>query len=162
MLLVDEYYKSMILDSVSTPLPIDYYWVLDLSIKDFTLTPLLILEEIISKTHTIEINGFAFKLPSPWHILVYDEDTMEIDMACVGENLAGNNFTAMVTGPKTSNVKPGKIRVVDYSPEDISYAPSLGKHQMLCHPISPNEWINVSPSDIYNRYIKNCIVGDLL
>lgn len=161
MLILDENCHSIILDSVMTPLITNYFWILDLEIKDFTLTPLLILEEIIAPTVTLRILGFEFKLPANWTMLVYSEETMQVDVVDIGK-LAGNDFTSLICGPRMSTVKPGHVIVTDYTPEFVNYAPSLSKHQMLCHPIGPDEWVNVAPSDVFNKYLKNNVVGDIL
>lgn len=161
MLIFDENTQAIIIDSVTTPVLTEYFWVLDLSIMDYTIAPLMILEEIISPTITLSIRGFRFDLPANWSILVYSDETMQLDVVDVGD-LAGNDFTAMIYGPNTSIVSSGEIRSVDYSPETINYAPSLSKHQMLCHPISPDEWVNVAPSDVYNKYLRERSVGDII
>ena len=161
MLVFDENDRAIIIDSVTTPLTTDYFWVLDMDIMDFTLTPLLMLEETISPHHTLNVLGFSFKVPTPWYILVYSEETMEVDTAPI-KKLSGKDFTCFISGFNTPTVLPGIIRVVDYQVEDISFGPSLNKNQMLCHPIAPEMWILLSPSDMYNKYLKDCTVGNIL
>jgi len=160
MLIFDENTNAIIIDSITTPLLTEYFWVLDLEMRDFTLTPLLVLEEVVAPTVTLEVLGFRFKLPATWCMLVYAEDTMQIDVIENGE-LAGKDFTAMVAGTEIAMVRPGKVKLLDYTPEDCNYVPSLAKNQMLCHPIGPNEWVNVAPSDPYNKYLKDLVVGDI-
>lgn len=161
MLIFDDASQAIIIDSVTTPITTDYLWVLDLQLMDYTLTPLLMLEETIAPTLTLQILGFSFKLPANWYILVYSEETMQLDVVHIGE-LAGDDFTAVVYGPNYNMVRGGNIKVVNYETEDINFGPALNKHQMLCHPIGPNEWVNVSPSDVYNKYLKERVTGDLL
>ena len=161
MLIFDENSRPIIIDSVSTPMFTNYFWVLDLNIMDYTLTPLLMLEEIIAPTHTIRVRGFDFKVPSNWCLLSYSEETMQLDVVDVGE-LSGKNFTAMVYGSNMPIVAPGTVIVTNYENEDVNYAPSLSKHQMLCHPIGPDEWVNIAPSDVYNKYLKEKSVGDII
>lgn len=161
MIVFDEHYRAIIIDSVSTPLTIDYFWVLDLDIMDFTLSPLIMLEETISPHHTLDILGFTFKVPTTWNILVYSEETMEVDTAPI-KKISGKDFTGFISGFNTSSVVPGLIRVVDFQVEDISFGPSLNKNQMLCHPVAPDLWVLLSPSDMYNKYLKDCTVGNIL
>lgn len=161
MLIFDENSHAIIIDSVSVPLTTNYLWVLDLVIMDYTVIPLLMLEEIVSPTMTIEIKGFKFDLPTTWSILVYSEETTQIDVVEV-KKLPGNDFTAMIYGPNNSQVQAGKIKVTNYDAEKFNHGPSLNKHQMLCHPIGPDLWVNVSPSDVYNKYLKDCTVGDII
>ena len=55
-----------------------------------------------------------------------------------------------------------RVGSLGYKSDYVNIGPSLGKHQMLCHPISPTEWINVSPSDTYNKHLKNSVIGDIV
>lgn len=161
MLIFDDNANAVIIESVSIPLTTDYFWVLDLSIMDFTVTSLLMLEEIVAPTITLEVQGFSFPLPTTWSMLVYSEETTQIDVVEV-KKLPGNDFTAMVYGPNESRVQPGRVKAINYDTECANYGPSLNKHQMLCHPIGPDLWVNVAPSDVYNKYLKDKIVGDIL
>lgn len=161
MLIFDEHSHAIIIDSVSTPLTTDYFWILDLPNLDFTVAPLLMLEETVGPTHMLNILGFTFPLPTTWSMLVFSEETSQIDVVEV-KDLPGNDFTAMVYGPNESRANPGKIRALDYDTKYANYGPSLNKQQMLCHPIGPDLWVNVAPTDVYNKYLKEKIVGDLL
>jgi hypothetical protein len=164
MLIFDDNNRTIILDDIYTPTPTDFMWVLDLQIMDYTLAPLLVLEEIVCPSIKIKIRGFEFFLPANWNMLIYSEETSELDVVEISE-LAGKEFTSFVydlSNPDIVRYLPGTVTVVDYSPEFTNVAPSLNKHQMLCHPISPTEWVNVSPSDTYNKYLKTAVVGDIL
>jgi len=161
MLIFDENNHAVVIDSVTTPLTTNYFWVLDLEIRDFTLSPFLMLEETVAPHSTLEVLGFQFSLPTTWHLLSYSEETMDIDTVPV-KALSGKNFTSFVHGFDASMVIPGKVKIVDYQVEDVSYGPLLNKHQMLCHPISPETWVIVSPSDVFNKYLKGCTVNDML
>jgi hypothetical protein len=164
MLIFDDNNRTIILDNVYTPTPTDFMWVLDLQIMDYTLAPLLVLEEIICPSIKVRIRGFEFFLPANWNMLVFSEETSELDVVEISE-LAGREFTSFVydiSDPLIVRYKPGLVSVLDYSPEFVNVGPSLNKHQMLCHPISPVEWINVSPSDTYNKYLKTAVIGDIV
>ena len=164
MLIFDDNNRTIILDNVYTPTPTDFMWVLDLQIMDYTLAPLLVLEEIVCPSIKVRIRGFDFFLPANWNMLVFSEETSELDVVEISE-LAGREFTSFIydiSDPNIVRYKPGVVSVLDYSPEYVNVGPSLNKHQMLCHPISPTEWINVSPSDTYNKYLKTAVIGDIV
>jgi hypothetical protein len=161
MLIFDNNNKPIILDSVHTPIIAEYMWVLDLNLMDFTLVPLIILEEILSPTIEIMILGFRFSLPATWNILIVDEETSQLDVVEVS-NLAGKEFQALIYGPTCGKPENHTVTVTNYFPTAINVGASLNKHQMLCHPISPNLWINVAPTDTYNKYFKNMVIGDLI
>lgn len=161
MLLFDEHNKTHIIDSINVPLEIDYFWVLDLSILDFTLAPLLTLEETVCPSLMVQIGGFEFILPASWSILVYDEETMAVDVVEIA-NATGRQFTSLVYGPAKTRADAAHIIITDYLPSHKNVSPVLNKNQMLCHPISINEWVCVSPSDQYSKYLRDLIVGDLI
>ena len=161
MLILDGDNSPIILDSIHGPTLSEYMWVLDLSMLDFTLAPLLMLEEVVCPSIEVMIKGFQFIVPANWNILVYDRDTAQLDVVELAE-CAGREFTAMLYGPHKSSPSPGVITVTNYFVEHKNVGPSLNKHQMLCHPIGPDEWVAVSPSDSYNKYLRDIIIGDLL
>jgi hypothetical protein len=161
MLVFNNKADPVILDSIFVPTPTDYFWVLDLNINDYTLAPLTILEEIICPSITVVIRGFEFTLPAYWNILVYDMETTQLD-AIQLSRLVGREFTALVFGPKKIRPVPAPIQYVDYILEHKNVGPSLAKHQMMCHPIGPTEWVCISPSDTYNKYLKDMLVGDII
>lgn len=161
MLIFDENASPVIIDSIYGPTLTDHMWVLDLTMMDYTLVPLVMLEETICPSMQVRIRGFEFVLPANWTILVYDKETSQLDVVLLSET-AGREFTALVYGPTKPTVIPGQIIVTNYFTEYKNVGPSLNKHQMLCHPISGDEWINISPSDSYNKYLKDTTIGDLI
>lgn len=161
MLIFDNDNKSLILDNIYTPIVADSFWVLDLNIMDFTLAPLIALEELVCSTIEVSIGKFRFNLPTMWNILVVDPDTMQLDVVQVSE-LAGKQFSAFVYGPNAPTFECALINVTDYFSSRKNVGPTIAKHQMLCHPISPAHWVSVAPSDTYNKYFKDKTAGDLI
>ena len=161
MLIFDNNNNAVVLESIYTPTNTEFVWVLDLTIMDYTLAPLLVLEEVISPSIELSIDGFNFVLPTNWNILVVDPETSQLDVVEVSD-LAGKEFVALVYGPNKQMIDMEVITVTNYHPNYINVGPSLNKHQMMCHPISPTTWINVAPSDSYNKYLKNKVAGDII
>lgn len=161
MLVFDNDNEAVVLESIYTPTDTEHVWVLDLIMMDYTLAPLLVLEEVISPSIELLIAGFSFVLPTNWNILVVDTETMQIDVVEISE-LAGKEFVALVYGPEQKRIETEIITVTNYHPNYVNVGPSLNKHQMLCHPISPELWINIAPSDSYNKYLKNKTAGDII
>lgn len=162
MLIFDEKNEAIILDSIFVPTISSDFWILDLEQLDYTLAPIHVLEEVTCPTVRLSIRGFEFNMPANWNVLVYDSiDTMELDVV-EASDLAGRDFTALVYGPDASLVVPGHIRVMDLIINGKNVYPALNKHQMLCHPISPDLWITIAPSDSYNKYLKGRVIGDII
>lgn len=161
MIILDNNNSAVILDSIHVPVLAEYFWVLDLNMYDYTLAPLLILEEVITPSIELQIGNFRFSLPANWNMLVADDDTSQLDVVEIAE-LAGREFKALVYGPNMSMATLETVVVTDYHPHFKNVGPSLNKHQMLCHPISPYGWISVAPTDSYNKYLKELTIGDLI
>ncbi len=161
MIIFDENNLPTILDSILGPTVSEHFWILDLSIMDFTLTPLLMLEEVISPGIQIRILGFEFVLPASWSILVYDQDTTQLDVVQLCD-VGGRSFTAFVYGPNKTFPLPATITATNYFPEFAHVGPSLNKHQMIAAAVSEDQFVLVSPSDSFNKYLKNATIGDLI
>jgi len=161
MLIFDENNHAIMLDSIQGPVLSQYMYVLDLNMMDFTLAPLLVFEEVICPTITLQIRGFQFDVPANWNILISDDETYQLDVVEISE-LAGKEFKALVYGMNMVNVELEPIQVIDYKINHQNVGPSLNKYQMLCHPIDPTAWVNVAPSDAYNKYLKDKVVGDII
>jgi hypothetical protein len=161
MLIFDENNDAIMLDNIQGPVGSEYMYVLDMNIMDFTLAPILVFEEVICPTIRLKIRGFEFDLPANWNILITDDETYQLDVVEISE-LAGKEFKALVYGMEMSMIELEPVQVVDYQPSQQNVGPSLNKFQMLCHPIEPKVWINVAPSDSYNKYLKDKVIGDII
>src|SRR3569832_928533 len=154
MVISDENSFPTIIDSIHTPLGVDYFWVLNLENRDFELSKLEVLEEhMYTPVLVLSILGYIVEVPSDWNILVYSEDTSQLDIASIAEVCRGN-FTAFVFDHVKNFNKPGNIKVIDYMPSGSIHTPSINKMQMLCHHLGPNNWICISPVDNYSKYLK--------
>lgn len=161
MLILDENNKTILIDSIYNPIVSSSMWVLDFNIMDYTLTPINMLEETVCPTSTVEINGFRFKIPTSWYMLVYDDTTTQLDSVSVAD-LTSNNFHIFVYGVNATNAEAAKVRVVDYQLSEKNVYPAFNRHLMLCHPIQGDKWVNISFSDSYNRFLRGKDVSDII
>ena len=160
MIIFDENMEPVIFDNVLTPTHVEYFYTLNLDIIDVTLTPLLALEEIMSPAFVVKIDNFTFHLPTSYHILVYSDETSQVDTVKIHE-LTNTDFSVFGYNSKTDKVKPIYMQIIDYIPEHKFTSPLLYKNQMLCHPISPDCWINITPFDQF-KMITNKVIGDFM
>ena len=128
---------------------------------DFTLQPLTMLEEQTTPILVFRINDYLVEAPTNWNLLVYSEETAQLDVAEISD-LARSKFTAVVYHHEAGKVTPGEVSVVDYHREAHIRNPSLNKHTMLCHHVGPDAWVCLAPTDNYNKYLKYALVGDLM
>lgn len=160
MLICDEQDETIIIESILEPIISNYFWALNLDLLDFTLEPITMVAEKFYPSILVEVNRFKFILPAEWNLLVYDDETMQLDVVEISD-LSISNFTALLGGPKYDFAKPAQVKTLDYKLRVKSAYPSLNKHQMLCHPVSPDSWVMIAPSDSYSKYLKEKTVGDI-
>lgn len=164
MVISDENSYPILIDSIDMGTLTEYFWVLQLSMDgemDFTLQKLKMFEEQTTPTLEFLIGGYLVEAPTNWNILVYSEETGQLDVAEISD-LTRSKFTAVVYLHKTGKVLPGPVSVIDYHREARVRNPSLNKHTMLCHHVGPEGWICIAPTDNYNKYLKDAVVGDLM
>ncbi len=164
MLIFDENYKPVVLDDINNAVMSDYFWVLDLSLMDFIITPLLILEEISSKSLEITVgsSGSPIIVPADWYVLIVADETSNLDLAELGKDIPGMDFSAFTYGLRMRTFEPKRITVTNYYQNFKNITPALSKNQMLCHPISDEAWINITTFDVYNKHFKSILAGDLI
>lgn len=161
MKIIDEQNHITDLVDITAPVKSDHFWVLDLSMMDYTLAPLVVLEEVTCPTFVVEVAGELFDIPASWNMLIYDSETGDVDLIPLCE-MTGRAFTALGFGSARALAKPLPVRIMDYKPYSRNVGPSLNKHQMLCHPITEDIWFTLSSADVYTKYLKNISLGDIL
>lgn len=161
MKVIDEQNDITEIVDITAPVRSEFFWVLDLSIMDYTLAPLAVLEEVSCPTFEVEVGGVEVSLPASWNMLIYDSETGDVDLIPLCE-MTGRSFTALGFGPNRALAKPLSVRIMDYRPYAKNVGPSLNKHQMLCYPINDDTWFTVSAADVYSKYLKNISLGDIL
>lgn len=160
MLILDENNDTIVLNNINDPILTESCWVFDASILDFKLMKVVALEEIVTPGIEVMINRFKFVIPAKWNIMVADMETTQVD--CIeAKNLAARDFSALALGPTALTHQLPVITVTNYFPQYKIVTPIIGKTHMLCHPIASNFWIAISPNDLYNKYMKNVLIGDL-
>lgn len=161
MKILDENNKIVELVDIAAPIRSEFFWVLDLVQRDYTLAPLAVLEEVTCPTFVIEVAGVSFDVPASWNMLIYDAETSDVDLVPLCE-MTGQTFTALGLGPNLALAKPLPVRIMDYKQYTKNVGPSLNKHQMLCHPITDDLWFTMSAADVYTKYLKNVTLGDII
>jgi hypothetical protein len=162
MILLDEHNDPIILDNIDIPFPVSHFWALDLEIMDFTLRELVLNEELEgAKTLRISIHGYSIEAPADWNILIYSPETSELDVVEFSD-LTKHTFSAFVYNHKTEKLVPNVVRVINYDPYTNVQTPSLIKNTMLCHPLGCDMWACIAPTDSYNKYLKDMVIGDLI
>lgn len=168
MMVLPDWGRPLIIDSLSAPMIATHYWVLSGAMVDFTLAPILYLEETTGPTVRLLIEGSEFDVPSSWHMLITDGETYAVDSVSVTA-LAGNPFKAVIFTPSDTNVRIADVAVIEYREKSSVIHPLVQKGQMMCHPIGPKTTNGktvelccvIGPYDL-QRHLTDLAVGDLL
>lgn len=161
MVISDDNYFPILIDNVEVPTRTDMFWTFNLEQRDFMLAPLHMFEEITTPMLVMNILGYSLEVPSHWNALVYSEETSQLDILEISE-ISRGYFTAVVFDHKKNRIIPGPIAVIDYRDDYKIQTVSLHKNTMMCHALGPDYWICLAPSDNYNKYLKNAVIGDLV
>lgn len=161
MVISDENCTPIYIDNIDTPTITDYFWVLELGMLDFTLNELKMFEELTTPALALLINDYFIEVPANWNILIFSEETGQLDVAEMSD-LTKGEFTSLVYLHQKDKIVPGPVKVVDYFRQAQILTPALNKHTMLCHHIGPDGWVCIAPTDNYNRYLKDASLGNLL
>jgi hypothetical protein len=160
MIISDEKCFPILIDNIEVPMVTDMFWTFNLEQKDFMLSPLLMFEELTTPVLVMEILGFSLEVPANWNLLIYSEETSQLDISEIYE-ISRSHHTAVVFDHKKNKIIPGPISVIDYKPECKIQTISLQKDEMMCYPLGYDYWICLASSDNYNKYLKNAVIGDL-
>lgn len=172
MLVLPDFNKPYIIDSLTAPIVIKYNWIFNGPAMDFMLSKISYLEETIGPAVKVRINATEFWMPATWFILVTDEDTFQVDTVNI-QDCAKRKYAALNFSPTDQNARLLDITVIDAVGEDspMTFAhPMINKATALIHPVGPSEprhgrvhQLNVviGPHDLY-KHIAGKVVGDLL
>jgi len=141
MIILPEYNFPYILDNVSGPVIPKFSWFYDVSLNDFVLRPINLLEETQGATVRVRINDFEFNVPASWNLLIVDEETKMVDTIPITQ-CASSSYNAMLMHPETHDYYMSPIVLLDLMvQETCTYVMIPRLHMMLapCGTISaPN------------------------
>jgi hypothetical protein len=109
----------------------------------------------------MNILGYSIEVPTNWNLLCYSEETSQLDILEISE-ISRGIFTIMVFDHKKNRIVPGQPTFLDYKDNQKFQTVSLNKNVMICHALGPDYWLCIAPSDNYNKYLKNAVIGDLI
>lgn len=163
MLILTDYNRGYVLDSLSSPIIPKHFWIFSGPLSDFTLAPLTYLEETTGPSYTLCIEGLPFRVPAHWNILCVDPETFQIDTVPIA-SCAKKPFHAVMMSPTVNNMNYTSIEILDYTEEDVLIHPLIQKGCGLCHPIGDRNGkeycIVASPYDLH-KYLVDKTIGDI-
>lgn len=167
MLVLADYGKPYVIDSLTAPVVIRHHWVFNAPMTDFLLNQITYLEETTGAAVKLRINNTDFWVPSTWFILVTDQDTYQLDTISV-QACASTKHIAFAFAPDEMNLRTLSVDVVDYAENMSLVHPMINKGCALVHPVGPAQGVGkqlqlsviIGPHDLY-KHLTNKVVGDI-
>lgn len=161
MLIADDRLFPILIDNIEIPYKTDVFWGLNLEQRDFMLSKLTMFVELTTPILVMNIFGYSIEAPANWNLLIYSEETSQLDLLEISE-LSRGEFTAVVFNHVKNKIIPGPVSVIDYKEYGKIQTVALNKDVMLCHPLGPELWVCLAPADNYNKYLKDAVIGDII
>lgn len=168
MLILPDYNKPYILDSLTAPVVVKHHWIFHAPLTDFTLSPITYLEETTSAAIKVRINNSEFWVPATWNILVTERETYQLDTVSI-QSCASTKHLAFNFSPDEMKLRTLDVMVIDYVDSMSLVHPMINKGTALVHPVgpSPQGWgkqfqlsVVIGPHDLY-KYLQNKVIGDI-
>lgn len=170
MLILTDYSKPHILESIDEPLITRHHWVFSGPLLDFAVMPITYLEETRGPTIGIMVEGFKFMIPATWNILICDKETSMVDCVPVS-NCSQASYQALLMSPNDMKIRMSEVIVDNLLPNHSCVHPMVNKGTMMCHPIGPEKrqddvenilCVLVGPYDLYSKYLNGKTIGELM
>lgn len=161
MIISNDNSYPILIDDLDSPIVSSHFWTLDLKEMDFKLSKIKMLEAIETPSIVINVMDYVVRLPASWYILISSEETHKLDAALVSD-LTKGGFEALVLDHKKMKPVYAPVKCVDYLKSGPIYTIALHRHQMMCHALGSEYWLCVTSIDVYNKYLKNKTVWDIL
>lgn len=134
MLALPEYGHPYLIESVTGPVVPKYTWFYDVSLNDFMLRPIRLLEETTGPTVFLRINGFEFYVPASWFILVVDEETKLVDTVQITQ-CSSSNYLAFLMHPSVHDYALSPITLLDLDMRKSCTHIMIPRNHMTLHPV---------------------------
>lgn len=167
MMILTDYNKPYIIESLVSPIIPEYYWVFSGKMLDYTLCPISYLEETIGPTIEFVIEGTQIFLPTSWHVLVVEPDTGQLDTIPV-LSCSKAAFNALVFTPNDPKFRHAEMRVSGLETNKSLVHPMMEKGTMMCIPIGPDPAtgnvmsICAGPYDVGAKHFEEANLADLM
>lgn len=134
MVILPEFNHPYLIDNVSGPVVPKYSWFYDVSMNDFVLRPINLLEETYGPTVRVRINNFDFNIPVNWNLLIVDEETKMVDTVPISQ-CASSNYSALLMHPDTHDYHTSPVILLDLYPKETCTYVMIPRMHMTLHPV---------------------------
>jgi hypothetical protein len=172
MLILPDYSRPYLIDSLTSPIVVKHHWVFSGPQADFMLSPITYLEETTGEALKVRVNSSEFWIPKSWNVLVTDSDTAKVDTVPI-KSFATVKHTAFAFSSNETRLRTLEIEIVDETPFGKLMSlvhPMITKGTMLVHPVGPIALLDgkethlcvvVGPHDLY-KHLAELSIGDII
>lgn len=143
MLCLPDYSFPHLIDNVSGPVIPKFSWFYDVSLNDFVLRPITLLEETQGPTVRVRINNFDFDVPASWNLLIVDEETKMVDTVPITQ-CSSSNYSALLMHPETHDYYCSPVILLDLMVNETCTYVMIPRMHMMLHPCGQLESTNFS------------------
>jgi hypothetical protein len=167
MLILTDYNKPYIIESLTSPIVPEYYWMLSGKMMDFALCPIVYLEETIGPTIEFVVDGNVIHLPTSWYVLIVEPDTGQLDTIPV-LSCSKASFSALLFTTQDTKFRHSELRVSNLDDNKSLVHPMMEKGTMMCIPVGPDgatgEFMTIcaGPYDVAAKHFNGANVADLM
>jgi hypothetical protein len=134
LIILPEYSFPYVVDNVSGPVVPKFSWFYDVSLNDFVLRPINLLEETFGTSVRVRINNFDFNVPESWNLMIMDEETKMIDTVPITQ-CASSNYLALLMHPETHDYHTSPVTLLDLIVKDTCTYVMIPRMHMMLHPV---------------------------
>lgn len=133
MQVLPDYGHPYLVDDVSGPVVPKFSWFYDVSLNDFVLRPINLLEETQGPTVKVRINNFEFNVPASWNLLIVDEETKMVDTVPITQ-CSSSSYSALLMHPETHDYHVSSVVLVDLMLKETCTYVMIPRMHMMLHP----------------------------
>lgn len=133
ILILPDYNHPYLIDDVSGPVVPKFSWFYDVSLNDFVLRPITLLEETLGPIVTVNINNSKFNVPASWNLLIVDEETKMVDTVPISQ-CSSSSYNALLMHPDTHDYHTSPVILLDLSLKEICTYAMIPRMHMMLHP----------------------------
>lgn len=119
---------------MSAPISPKRCWFYDVTVNDFMLNPIRLLEETTGPTVLVSINNYEFLVPASWNLLIVDNETKLVDTVQITQ-CNSSNYLAFMMHPDEGNYVLSPIKLLDLHMKKSCTHVMIPRMNMLLHPI---------------------------
>lgn len=134
MQIITEYGQSYAIDDLTAAIAPRYSWFYHIEENDFMMRPITLLEQTDGHAVEVQVGDRAFLIPSSWHMMVVDEETLTVDTVQIAQ-CASSGFKTLLVTPYGTEHKLSPVVLRDFHLDSSCVHVTIPRGHMALHPV---------------------------